>query len=126
MQYNYFSSKPLGISISFLGDHCRYALTFWYLRYLFTKKLEFKTRNTGKLSPSPSPVLFVGAGDLRSDQEIEEHSCTDNGHMLTATSTSPQPRFGPIDIIINVIICQCLCCKAQQSRKFPQLALELH
>ena len=37
MQYNYFSLKPLGISISFIEDHCRYALTFWYLRYLFTK-----------------------------------------------------------------------------------------
>ena len=32
MQYNYFSLKPLGISISFIGDHWRYALTFWYLR----------------------------------------------------------------------------------------------
>ena len=37
MQYNYFSLKPLGISISFIGDHCRYALTFWYLRYLKTR-----------------------------------------------------------------------------------------
>ena len=90
------------------------------------KKTRIQDEKHGEIVTLALASIILGAGDLRSDQEIEEHSCTDNGHMLTATSTSPQPRFGPIDIIINVIICQCLCCKAQQSRKFPQLALELH